>query len=219
MPARRGQQVSVVGDTNMNKLNSTLKSMWVSRLIGAVLATGMMVAQSSLADIVDDALGQDITLLCADGNAQELYKIASKKKNSDAIRREALQRMMEASRECSMASDQRLVQYHHKMINAAHDVITFSEEESRQIAVEAFQFVIQLPDEQQPPEGSISRGNKLAQIALNDGSVNIRLWALEALVTLRGNRPLVLNTLNGALQDAEPVVRNMAADMINGLPN
>lgn len=183
-----------------------------------VIVMAVLVAEVSLADIVDDAFGQDLDQLCANQPAQELFKVATKKKNTDEVRRTALQRMMEVSRECAMASDQRLVQYHHKMIGAAHDVIAFAEEESRQIAVEVFQFVIQLPDAHQPPEGSISRGNKLSQVALADSSVNIRLWALEALVTLRGDQMLVANTLNSAQQDdAEAVVREVAGDMLNDL--
>jgi len=197
----------------MSNLKSHTNIVFISFLIFAAA----LLPKVGIADVVDDAFGQDLSQLCANQPAQELFKIATKKKNTDEIRRSALMRMMEVSRECAMASDQRLVQYHHKMIGAAHDVIAFSEEESRQIAVEAFQFVIQLPDEHQPPEGSISRGNKLSQIALTDDSVNIRLWALEALVTLRGNQALVTNTLNSAQLDSEAVVREMASDMLSDM--
>lgn len=186
------------------------------RLMSSVymLSISLVAAPVVIADVVDDAMIDDITKLCADQPALELHKIATKKKNTDVQRRNALEKMTEVSRECANTSTSRLTQYHQKMIAAAHDVIQFSEEESRQVAVEAFQYVVQLPDDQQPPEGSISRGNKLAQVALTDTSENIRLWALEALVTLRGNKPLVIATLNDATDDSAAIVRETASDML-----
>ena len=170
-----------------------------------------------MADELDNAAITAIADLCGNGPAQALYKIATKKKNSDELRRNALERMMEVSRECATASSNRLTQFHHKMINAAYDVIDFTEIESRQIAVECFQYVILQPDENQPPEGSISRGQKLANVALTDSDVNIRLWALEALVTLRGNNNTVINTLRSATSDPVPIVKETAQNMLNEL--
>lgn len=182
-----------------------------------VLAAFTLSSPIANADAIDDAFADDKAALCANQPTQELYKIANKKQNSDSLRRDALEKMMEVSQECSNASDQRLTQYHQKAISAAYDVMDFTEEESRQVAVEVMQFIVQLPDEHQPPEGSISRGNKLAQVALNDSSENIRLWALEALMTLRGNNTLVQNTLTSAAQDSSVVVSSTASDMLSAL--
>ena len=166
------------------------------------------------ADAVDDATAADIADLCSDSPANELYKIANKNNNSEDLRRRALAAMVEVSRECSNASDNRLTQYHQKLINAGYKVLALSEVTSRRVGIEGFQYVIMQPDNVQPPQGSISRGQALANIALTDSDTHIRLWALEALVTLRGDDTTVQNTLTSATSDSEVVIQEAAADML-----
>lgn len=169
------------------------------------------------AGVIEDAMADDITQLCNNGQANELYKIANKNKNSDELRRDALIHMVEVSRECNSTSANRLTQFHHKMVSVAHKILKLSEIDSRQIAIESLQYVIMLPDDQQPPEGSISRGHAIADVALNDSDANIRVWALEALVALRGNSTTVQNTLISASSDSTAIVRETASDMLNDM--
>lgn len=166
------------------------------------------------AGVVEDAMADDIQSLCANSPANELYKIANKNNNSDELRRDALRLMVEVSRECNNASANRLTQFHHKIINVAHKILDMSEMESRQAAIECMQYVILLPDDQQPPQGSISRGQTIANVALTDSDANIRLWALEALVTLRGDDAVVENTLISAASDSSTIVSATASEML-----
>lgn len=178
----------------------------------------LLLNESVFADVIDDAASTDISELCASNNSDELYKIASKKSNSAEIRREALVRMIEVSRECANASENRLRQYHHKTIGAAKDLLTVSDISARRSAVEAYQYVALLPDNVQPTQGAITRGQTLANAALNDSDTAIRLWALEALVTVRGDHPTVQNTLaTAAANDSEQVVRDTASNMLSEL--
>lgn len=183
-------------------------------LFTTIVFSVLSYADVGYADAVDNATAADITDLCNDSPANELFKIATKSSNSQELRRSALARMVEVARECSDASDQRLSQYHKKLISAAHSIVELSEVESRRIAVEGFQYVIMQPDNVQPPPGSIDRGQTIANLALTDSNVNIRLWALEALVTLRGEDALVQSTLTSATSDPEVIVQQTATDML-----
>ena len=189
------------------------------KVIAVILLAGLSLSLSSftIAGPIEDAMAQDIADLCNDSPANELYKIANKKNNSDEMRRDALALMAEVSRECNNASNNRLTQYHQKIINVAHDVLGMTEIDSRQAALECFQYVINLPDAQQPPEGSISRGQTMANLALNDSEESIRVWALEALVTLRGNDSVVENTLISATSDSAAIVSQTANEMLNDM--
>ncbi|TVZ37424.1 hypothetical protein P886_1765 [Alteromonadaceae bacterium 2753L.S.0a.02] len=170
------------------------------------------------ADALDDATAADLADLCQDKNANELYKIANKNSNSQALRREALERMQEVSRQCSSASDNKLKQFHHKAVSVAHDLLTESELDTRRIAIDTIQFVVTQPDTVIPAEGSITRGQALSNAALNDSDTGVRLWALEALVTLRSDHTTVQSTLASvAANDSEQVVRDTASDMLNEL--
>lgn len=174
--------------------------------------------QPVFSGVLDDAAISDINKLCDDKPAQALSKIASKKKNSNELKRNALEGMMEVSRECAEASSQRLKQYHQKMISAAYKILEHPEMESRKVAVEAIQYVILQPDQNKPPEGAIGRGNKLAVVALNDNDVNIRLWALEALVILRGNNAVRSTLEQVVASDAEAIMVETASEMLNDIP-
>ncbi len=166
---------------------------------------------------VENAMHDDMQGLCNDRNANELFKIANKKKNSDADRREALALMVEVSKECNNVSTNRLRQYHQKIITAAHKILDLPEMESRKEAIECMQYVILLPEDQKPSQGSISRGQTLANVALNDNDENIRLWALEALVYLRGDDSVVQNTLAAASNDSSSIVSETAEEMLNDM--
>lgn len=202
----------------MNIHHSIPKKIHAKVLVSVTILASIAFVQPAFSGVLDDASNVDIAKLCDNESTQELYKIASKKKNSDELKRNALEGMMEVSRECATASSQRLKQYHQKMIGAAYSVLKLPEIESRKVAIEAIQYVILQPDQNKPLEGAIGRGNKLADVALNDSDVNIRLWALEALVILRGNNA-VRNTLQQVVaSDAENIMVETASEMLNDIP-
>ncbi len=165
------------------------------------------------ADAIDDATDSDIADLCSNSPANELYKIANKKQNSQQDRRNALMRMVEVSRECAGSSSQRLTQYHQKIITAGHKLLSESEVETRRAAIDCFQYVILQPANVQPSQGSINRGQSISNLALTDSDTHVRLWALEALVTLRGDDALVQSTLQSAATDSEAIIQQTANEM------
>ena len=202
----------------MNIYRNIAKKMQKKLLLTLIFLLSTAFVKPIFSGVLDDAAITDINKLCNSQPSQALYNIANKKKNSDELKRNALESMMEVSRECAAASSQRLKQYHQKMISTAYKILELPEMESRKVAVEAIQYIILQPDQNKPPEGAIGRGNKLADVALNDSDVNIRLWALEALVMLRGDNA-VRSTLEQIIaNDSQAIMVEVASEMLNDIP-
>ncbi len=183
-------------------------------ILSLFFTSSLLFSGQLFADAIDDATDDDIADLCSNSPANELFKIANKANNAQSLRRAALTRMVEVSQECSGASAQRLKSYHQKLISAGHKLLSLSEVETRRVAIEGFNYVILQPASVQPSQGSINRGQSLANVATGDSDANIRLWALEALVTLNGDASTVENALIAASSDSDSNVSATAADML-----